>query len=48
MFKAIPAAGRRDAYLAQAARLRIATVLRTYGLEDRTEAPADSRARHDG
>lgn len=27
-------------------RLRVAQVLRDYGLNDRTEAPADSRARH--
>jgi heme-degrading monooxygenase HmoA len=27
-------------------RLRVATVMRDYGLDDRTEAPADSRARH--
>lgn len=27
-------------------RLRIATVVRDYGLEDRAQAPADSRARH--
>lgn len=27
-------------------RLRIAAVIRDYGLEDRAEAPADSRARH--
>lgn len=29
-------------------RLRVAAVLRDYGLEERAEAPADSRARHDG
>jgi heme-degrading monooxygenase HmoA len=28
-------------------RLRVAAVLRDYGLEERAEAPADSRARHD-
>ena len=27
-------------------RLRIATVVRDYGLEDREQAPADSRSRH--
>jgi len=27
-------------------RLRVASVLRDYGLEERAEAPADSRARH--
>lgn len=29
-------------------RLRVATVLRDYGLDDRDEAPEDSRAMHDG
>lgn len=29
-------------------RIRIAHVLRDYGMHDRAEAPADSRARHDG
>jgi len=29
-------------------RLRIASVIRDYGLEDRAEAPRDSRAAHDG
>lgn len=29
-------------------RLRVAQVLRDYGMEDRTQAPEDSRAAHDG
>ncbi|CUI02986.1 antibiotic biosynthesis monooxygenase family protein [Massilia antarctica] len=29
-------------------RLRVAAVLRDYGMHERAEAPADSRARHDG
>ena len=29
-------------------RLRVAGVIRDYGMEDRAEAPADSRALHDG
>lgn len=29
-------------------RLRVATVLRDYGMTDRNQAPADSRAVHDG
>jgi heme-degrading monooxygenase HmoA len=29
-------------------RLRVAHVLRDYGMQDRAEAPADSRAAHDG
>lgn len=29
-------------------RLRVAAVLRDYGLNERDQAPADSRARHDG
>ena len=29
-------------------RLRVATVLRDYGMADRAQAPADSRAIHDG
>jgi heme-degrading monooxygenase HmoA len=28
-------------------RLRVATVIRDYGMHDRTEAPTDSRTRHD-
>jgi heme-degrading monooxygenase HmoA len=28
-------------------RLRVATVIRDYGMNERAEAPADSRARHD-
>ncbi|TIX52546.1 MAG: hypothetical protein E5V33_28590 [Mesorhizobium sp.] len=56
IFEVEPAQGRRDAYLGIAAakagrggifagyRLRIAHVVRDYGLTDRTEAPQDSRA----
>jgi heme-degrading monooxygenase HmoA len=29
-------------------RLRVATVLRDYGMQEREQAPADSRRRHDG
>jgi len=29
-------------------RLRVASVIRDYGMQDRAEAPADSRAAHDG
>jgi heme-degrading monooxygenase HmoA len=29
-------------------RLRVASVLRDYGMSERTEAPADSRAVHEG
>lgn len=38
------ASGRHGVF--QDYRLRVATVIRDYGLHDRAEAPADSRARH--
>jgi len=44
--RAIQAAG-RSRILADY-RLRVAGVLRDYGMDERDEAPADSRARHDG
>ncbi|TFW28954.1 antibiotic biosynthesis monooxygenase family protein [Massilia horti] len=34
------------AYIFEDYRLRVAAVVRDYGLNDRTEAPADSRERH--
>ena len=34
------------AYIFEDYRLRVATVVRDYGLNERTEAPADSRQRH--
>lgn len=39
------AAGRRAIFASY--RLRVASVLRDYGLHDRAEAPADSRSVHD-
>jgi heme-degrading monooxygenase HmoA len=39
-------AGRRAIF--EDYRLRVAAVLRDYGMNDRAEAPADSRAVHDG
>lgn len=42
--RAAQAAGRGGVF--DAYRLRVAEVLRDYGLNDRTEAPEDSRARH--
>ena len=39
------AAGRAGVF--RGYRLRVARVLRDYGMTDRAEAPADSRARHD-
>ena len=43
--RAAQEAGRRD-YFADY-RLRVASVIRDYGMTDRAEAPPDSRARHD-
>lgn len=43
--RAAQEAGRRGLF--RDYRLRIATVIRDYGLEEREEAPADSRERHD-
>lgn len=42
--RAAQAAGR--AGILAAYRLRVASVIRDYGLDDRAEAPADSRAHH--
>ena len=42
--RAAQSAGRGGVFVAY--RLRVAEVLRDYGLEDRAEAPEDSRARH--
>jgi heme-degrading monooxygenase HmoA len=42
--RAAQAAGRGGVFAAY--RLRVADVLRDYGLDDRAEAPEDSRARH--
>jgi heme-degrading monooxygenase HmoA len=42
--RAAQAAGRGGVFAAY--RLRVAHVLRDYGLDDRAEAPEDSRARH--
>jgi heme-degrading monooxygenase HmoA len=44
--RAIQAAGRGGLFAGY--RLRVAHVLRDYGMHDRAEAPADSRAAHDG
>lgn len=55
IFEVVPAPGRIDLYLdtardlrplLDAYRLRIASVVRDYGLNDRNEAPEDSRAFH--
>lgn len=40
--------GRGRAQIFANYRLRIAGVIRDYGMTDRTEAPSDSRTRHDG
>jgi heme-degrading monooxygenase HmoA len=42
--RAAQAAGRKTIF--RDYRLRIAGVLRDYGMEDRAQAPQDSRARH--
>jgi heme-degrading monooxygenase HmoA len=42
--RATPSAGRGGVFAEY--RLRVAAVLRDYGMEDRAEAPADSRAHH--
>ncbi|MBI0435095.1 antibiotic biosynthesis monooxygenase [Roseomonas sp. KE0001] len=42
--RAAQAAGRGGVFAGY--RLRVAAVIRDYGLEERDEAPADSRARH--
>ena len=42
--RAAQTAGRGGVFAAY--RLRVAEVLRDYGLDDRAEAPEDSRARH--
>ena len=44
--RAVQAAGRRSIFADY--RLRVASVLRDYGMNDREEAPADSRAVHGG
>jgi heme-degrading monooxygenase HmoA len=44
--RAVQASGRSGLFVDY--RLRVAQVLRDYGLADRTEAPADSRAAHRG
>ncbi len=44
--RAVQAAGRRSIFADY--RLRVATVLRDYGLNDRAEAPEDSRTAHGG
>jgi heme-degrading monooxygenase HmoA len=44
--RAAQAAGREDIFAAY--RLRVASVLRDYGMNERIEAPADSKARHGG
>lgn len=43
--RTIQAAGRRSIFADY--RLRVAHVIRDYGMNDRSEAPADSRAVHD-
>jgi heme-degrading monooxygenase HmoA len=43
--RATQAAGRREVFSDY--RLRIATVVRDYGMEDRDQAPPDSRAEHE-
>lgn len=44
--RAVQEAGRRSIFADY--RLRVAHVLRDYGMKDRAEAPADSRRVHDG
>lgn len=44
--RAVQAAGRRSIFADY--RLRVASVLRDYGMNNREEAPADSRAVHGG
>jgi len=44
--RAAQAAGRREVF--KDYRLRVATVLRDYGMHEREQAPRDSRARHEG
>ena len=44
--RAVQAAGRRSIFADY--RLRVASVLRDYGMKDRDEAPADSREVHGG